>query len=221
MNRFSHLSLIGLASALALGAAGAGAQTAAPSAPASTPPAAGTPAPAAADPIVGGAPMSPLATIVENASKSKDHTSLVGAVKAAGLVETLSGPGPFTVFAPTNDAFARAGAAVEPLMKPENKAILVKVLTYHVVPGKLTLAELTKLTTAEGGTATLTTVEGGKLKVIATPQKIELTDENGNKSFVTQPDIAQSNGVVHVTNGLLLPKLDAKAAAAAATPAAR
>ncbi|MGF7147830.1 putative surface protein with fasciclin (FAS1) repeats [Sphingomonas zeicaulis] len=215
MNRISHVSLVGLASALALVAGVAQAQTADPAAqaPAGTP--APAPAPAADGPVVGGAPMSPAASIVDNASKSRDHTTLVAAVKAAELVPTLSGPGPFTVFAPTNEAFTRlAPGTVDTLMKPENKPTLVKVLTYQVVPGKYNFADLGKLSTEQGGTAKLTTVEGGVLQVKATADMIELTDENGNKAYVSQPDVAQSNGIIHVTNGVMLPKLDAPASSA-------
>ena len=216
MIRISHVSLVGLASALALAAGVAQAQTADPAAqaPAGTP--APAPAPAAEGPVVGGAPMSPAASIVDNASKSRDHTTLVAAVKAAELVPTLSGPGPFTVFAPTNEAFTRlAPGTVDTLMKPENKPTLVKVLTYQVVPGKYNFADLGKLSTEQGGTAKLTTVEGGVLQVKATADMIELTDENGNKAYVSQPDVAQSNGIIHVTNGVMLPKLDAQPASSA------
>ena len=175
-----------------------------------------TPAPMPADgamaagtnPTVGGAPMIATKTIVENASAAPNLTTLVTAVKQAGLVDTLSGPGPFTVFAPTNDAFGRlAAGTVDTLMKPENKASLVKVLTYHVVPGNLSLEQLKAQITAGGGTATLTTVEGEPLKITMEGAAIVLTDINGNKSYVQTPDVKQSNGVVHVVNGVLVPKL--------------
>lgn len=214
MIRISHVSFVGLASALALAAGAAQAQTADPAAqaPAGTP----APAPAVDGPVVGGAPMSPAASIVDNASKSRDHTTLVAAVKAAELVPTLSGPGPFTVFAPTNEAFTRlAPGTVDTLMKPENKPTLVKILTYQVVPGKYSFADLGKLSTEQGGIAKLTTVEGGVLQVKATADMIELTDENGNKAYVSQPDVAQSNGIIHVTNGVMLPKLDTQPATSA------
>lgn len=160
------------------------------------------------NPMVGGAEMFPSKTIVENASASADHTTLVAAVKAAGLVETLSGPGPFTVFAPTNDAFGRlAPGTVDTLLKPENKAALTKVLTYHVVPGNMSAAQIQSAITAGGGTATLTTVEGEPLRASVENGAVVLTDVNGNKSFVTQADVRQSNGVVHVVNGVLLPKM--------------
>jgi uncharacterized surface protein with fasciclin (FAS1) repeats len=160
------------------------------------------------NPMVGGAEMFPTKNIVENAVNSADHTTLVAAVKAAGLVETLSGPGPFTVFAPTNDAFSRlAPGTVDTLLKPENKAALTKVLTYHVVPGNMSGAQIAAAIKAGGGTATLTTVEGEPLKASVEGGAVVLTDVNGNKSFVTQADVRQSNGVIHVVNGVLLPKM--------------
>lgn len=169
---------------------------------------ASTSASAVTNPMVGGAEMFPTKTIVENASASADHTTLVAAVKAAGLVETLSGPGPFTVFAPTNDAFGRlAPGTVDTLLKPENKPALTKVLTYHVVAGNVSAAQLMEMIKAGGGTATLTTVEGEPLKAMAEGSSVVLIDVNGNKSFVTQADVRQSNGVVHVVNGVLLPKM--------------
>lgn len=216
MIRISHVSFVGLASVLALVAGAAHAQTADPAAqaPAGTPAPAPAPAPAADGPVVGGAPMSPAATILDNASKSRDHTTLVAAVKAADLTPTLSGPGPFTVFAPTNEAFTRlAPGTVDTLMKPENKATLAKVVSYQVVPGKYTFADLGKLSAEQGGVAKLTTVEGGIVEVKATADMVELTDANGNKAYVSTPDVAQSNGVIHVTNGVLLPKLEAQPAA--------
>ena len=157
---------------------------------------------------VGGAPMLPTKTIVENASAASNLTTLVSAVKAAGLVQTLSGPGPFTVFAPSNEAFGRlAPGTLDTLMKPANKATLVKLLTYHVVPGKVTLADLQAKVQAGGGTATLTTVEGQPLTVTNANNALTLTDVGGNKSYVETPDVLQSNGVVHVVNGVLVPKL--------------
>lgn len=160
------------------------------------------------NPMVGGAEMFPTKNIVENAVNSADHTTLVAAVKAAGLVETLSGPGPFTVFAPTNDAFARlAPGTVDTLLKPENKPTLTKVLTYHVVAGNMSAAQIMAAIKAGGGTATLTTVEGEPLKAMMEGSSVVLTDVNGNKSFVTQADVRQSNGVIHVVNGVLLPKM--------------
>ncbi|WP_298194716.1 fasciclin domain-containing protein [Novosphingobium sp.] len=161
---------------------------------------------AAANPMVGGAEMFPMKTIVENAVNSQDHTTLVAAVKAAGLVETLSSTGPFTVFAPTNAAFAKLPAGtVDTLLKPENKATLVKILTYHVVPGKVTAADLVAQIKAGGGSATLTTASGGKLVASLTDGKVMLTDEKGGMATVTQADVLQSNGVIHVTDAVSLP----------------
>nr|WP_174292726.1 fasciclin domain-containing protein [Sphingomonas bacterium] len=152
--------------------------------------------------------MLPTKTIVENASAASNLTTLVSAVKAAGLVATLSGPGPFTVFAPTNDAFGRlAPGTLDTLLKPANKATLTKVLTYHVIAGKLTLADLQAKVQAGGGTATLTTVAGQPLTVTYANNVVTLTDPAGNKSYVETPDVLQSNGVVHVVNGVLVPKL--------------
>jgi uncharacterized surface protein with fasciclin (FAS1) repeats len=156
--------------------------------------------------MVGGAPMYPTKNIVENAVNSKDHTTLVAAVKAAGLVETLSGPGPFTVFAPTNEAFNKLPAGtVETLVKPENKATLTKILTYHVVSGRMTAADLMKAIKAGGGKATLTTVQGGTLTAMMKGKGIELKDEKGGMSMVTIADVLQSNGVIHVVNTVLMP----------------
>lgn len=157
-------------------------------------------------PMVGGAEMYPTKTIVENAVNSKDHTTLVAAVKAAGLVDTLSSAGPFTVFAPTNAAFAKLPAGtVETLLKPENKATLAKVLAYHVVAGKVTAAELIGMIKAGNGSATLTTVAGGKLVAAIMGGKVMLTDEKGGMATVTQADVMQSNGVIHVTDTVSLP----------------
>jgi uncharacterized surface protein with fasciclin (FAS1) repeats len=157
--------------------------------------------------MVGGAPMYPTKNIVENAVNSKDHTTLVAAVKAAGLVETLQGPGPFTVFAPTNEAFnALPAGTVETLVKPENKATLTKILTYHVVAGKMTSADLMKAIKAGGGSAKLTTVSGDTLTAMMKGAKtIELKDEKGGISTVTIADVMQSNGVIHVVNKVLMP----------------
>jgi uncharacterized surface protein with fasciclin (FAS1) repeats len=149
--------------------------------------------------MVGGAPMYPSKNIVENAVNSKDHTTLVAAVKAAGLVDTLSGKGPFTVFAPTNEAFAKLPAGtVDTLVKPENKKTLTKILTYHVVPGKLNAAEL-----KDG--QTLKTVEGEQLTVKVSGGKVMLTDAKGGTSTVTIADVNQSNGVIHVIDTVLMP----------------
>lgn len=156
--------------------------------------------------MVGGAAMYPSKNIVENAVNSKDHTTLVAAVKAAGLVETLSGPGPFTVFAPTNEAFnALPAGTVESLVKPENKEALTKILTYHVVAGRMTAADLMKAIKAGGGKASLTTVQGEKLTAMMKGKTIELKDEKGGVARVTIADVMQSNGVIHVINKVLMP----------------
>ncbi|WP_424628916.1 fasciclin domain-containing protein [Bradyrhizobium sp. SYSU BS000235] len=150
--------------------------------------------------MVGGAPMYRTRNIVENAVNSKDHTTLVAAVKAAGLVDTLSGKGPFTVFAPTNAAFSKLPAGtVETLVKPENKATLTKILTYHVVPGKMNASDL-----ADG--KKLKTVEGEELTVKNAGGKVTLTDAKGETSTVTIADVNQSNGVIHVIDTVLMPK---------------
>lgn len=157
-------------------------------------------------PMVGGAAMYPNRTIVQNAVNSKDHTTLVTAVQAAGLVETLSGPGPFTVFAPTNAAFGRLPAGtVETLTRPENKAQLTKVLTYHVVPGVKTRSQIAADIRAGGGTATYQTAQGGQIRAMMEGTNVVLMDANNNRSYVTQADVMQSNGVIHVVNGVLLP----------------
>ena len=156
--------------------------------------------------MVGGAPMYANKNIIENAVNSKDHTTLVAAVKQAGLVDTLSGPGPFTVFAPTNEAFAKLPAsAVNMLMQPQNKAALTKVLTYHVVAGRLATADLMAMVKAGGGTATLTTVQGEPLTVTQNGSQLWLTDAKGGKSMVTIGDVMQSNGVIHVVDTVLMP----------------
>lgn len=156
---------------------------------------------------VGGAPMYPSKNIVENAVNSKDHKTLVAAVQAAGLVETLQSAGPFTVFAPTDAAFAKLPAGtVETLVKPENKSALTGILTYHVVAGKLDAAEIGKRIKEGNGTATLTTVNGGKLYVTTKGNKVVLKDEKGGMSTVTIKDVYQSNGVIHVIDSVVLPK---------------
>src|SRR5215471_13496686 len=156
---------------------------------------------------VGGAPMYPSKNIIQNAVNSKDHTTLVAAVKAAGLVDTLSGLGPFTVFAPTNDAFAKLPAStVDNLLKPENKATLTKVLTYHVVPGRMNAASLMKAVKDGEGQAKLKTVSGDWLIVKqAGPGKLSVTDAKGDVAMVTIGDVMQSNGVIHVIDTVLLP----------------
>lgn len=156
--------------------------------------------------MVGGAAMYPSKTIVENAVNSKDHTTLVAAVKAADLVDTLSGPGPFTVFAPTNAAFAKLPAgAVDSLLKPDMKPMLQKVLTYHVVAGRMTAADISAAIKAGGGKAMLKTVAGGTLTASMAGGMIMLTDERGGMSHVTIGDVMQSNGVVHVVDTVLMP----------------
>lgn len=158
------------------------------------------------DPDVGGAPMYPSKNVVQNASTAPNLSTLVAAVKAAGLVDTLSGPGPFTVFAPDNDAFNKLPAGtVDTLTQPDNKAQLTKILTYHVVPGKFDSKKIAKLIKKGHGTATLTTVEGGKLMAKMDGSKLVLTDEKGGTSTVTTADVYQSNGVAHVVDTVLMP----------------
>lgn len=156
--------------------------------------------------MVGGAAMYPSRNIVQNAVNSKDHTTLVSAVKAAGLVETLEGPGPFTVFAPTNAAFAKLPAGtVETLVKPQNKQKLTQILTYHVVPGRLSAADLTAKIKAGGGKAMLKTVEGEELTVSLKGGAFRLADAKGDVARVTIPNVNQSNGVIHVVDTVLMP----------------
>jgi uncharacterized surface protein with fasciclin (FAS1) repeats len=157
--------------------------------------------------MVGGAEMYPTKNIVENAVNSKDHTTLVAAVKAAGLVETLSSEGPFTVFAPVNKAFdALPEGTVETLLKPENKKALAGVLTYHVVAGKVSAADVLKLIKDNKGKAVVPTVNGGELTFTTDGGKVYVTDANGNKATVTIANVYQSNGVIHVIDTVLLPK---------------
>jgi len=158
------------------------------------------------DPTVGGAAMYPTKTIVDNAVNSPIHTTLVAAVKAAGLVDTLSSPGPFTVFAPTNDAFAKLPTGtVDTLVKPENKETLTKILTYHVVPGRLSAKDIADGIKAGGGKYEMTTVEGGKLIATMTGRKIMLTDEKGGMATITTANVFQSNGVIQVIDTVLMP----------------
>ena len=183
-HKFSRLASVALAVAMSVGAVSAVAQV-----------------------MVGGAPMLPTKDIIDNAVNSKDHTTLVAAVKAAGLVETLKGPGPFTVFAPTNAAFAALPAGtVDTLLKPENKAALTGVLTYHVVAGKVDAAALTKQIMDGKGMASLKTVAGGTLTAKSSGGKVMITDEKGGTATVTIADVMQSNGVIHVVDKVLLPK---------------
>lgn len=156
--------------------------------------------------MVGGAAMNPSKNIVQNAVNSKDHTTLVAAVKAAGLVDTLMGPGPFTVFAPTNAAFNKLPpGTVETLVKPENKATLTKILTYHVVSGRLTAADLTRMIKDGHGTAMLKTVEGDPLTVTQNGSKLFVMGEKSGMAEVSIPDVMQSNGVIQVVTSVLLP----------------
>ncbi len=161
---------------------------------------------AAENPMVGGAPMLASKNIIQNAVNSKDHTTLVAAVKAAGLVETLSGKGPFTVFAPTNEAFGKLPAGtVDTLVKPENKKTLTGILTYHVVAGEMTAAKIVQEIKAGGGTATFKTVNGEKLTAKLAGSNVELTDAKGGTATVTIADVMQSNGVIHVVDSVLMP----------------
>ena len=156
--------------------------------------------------MVGGAAMYPSKNIIENAVNSKDHTTLVAAVKAAGLVDTLSGPGPFTVFAPTNEAFAALPAGtVDSLLKPENKAELTKILTYHVVAGNITSGDLLKLIKKDGGKAVVKTVEGDSLTFSKDAKGIAITDDKGDVARITIANVKQSNGEIHVINKVLMP----------------
>jgi uncharacterized surface protein with fasciclin (FAS1) repeats len=158
------------------------------------------------DPMVGGAAMYPAKNIIENAMNSADHTTLVAAVKAAGLVDTLEGTGPFTVFAPTNEAFAKLPAGtVDTLLKPENKDTLVKILTYHVVAGRLSTADIKKMIKDGNGKATLTTVSGGTITATESMGKITLTDEKGGTASITITNVYQSNGVIQVIDSVLMP----------------
>jgi uncharacterized surface protein with fasciclin (FAS1) repeats len=158
------------------------------------------------NPMVGGAAMYKTKNIVENAVNSKDHTTLVAAVQAAGLVDTLKSAGPFTVFAPVNDAFAGLPAGtVDMLLKPENKAMLTKVLTYHVIAGNYDSKAIAKAIKAGNGKAEFTTVSGGKLWAMMDGKNLVLTDEKGGKATVTIADVRQSNGVIHVVNSVLMP----------------
>jgi|SRR5215217_3667694 len=193
--RFSGL-LLAAASALSLSACMTGADMDTSSASAST----------QGMVTVGGAPMYANRNIIQNAVNSGDHRTLVAAVQAAGLVETLSGPGPFTVFAPTDAAFDRLPAGtVETVLRPENRQMLQNILTYHVVSGRLTAADLMSRIRAGGGMARLTTVAGGTLTARMSGNAIVLTDARGGMATVTQADVIQSNGVIHVTNAVSLP----------------
>ena len=181
--KFSRLASVALAAALSIGAVSAMAQV-----------------------MVGGASMLPTRDIIDNAVNSKDHTTLVAAVKAAGLVETLKGPGPFTVFAPTNAAFAKLPAGtLDTLTRPENKSQLSNILTYHVVSGRMTAKDIAAAIKAGGGTATLATVQGEPLTAKMMGGRLMLTDAKGGTSIVSTKDVMQSNGVVHVIDTVLMP----------------
>jgi uncharacterized surface protein with fasciclin (FAS1) repeats len=161
---------------------------------------------AAKNPMVGGAAMYPTKNIVQNAVNSKDHTTLVAAVKAAGLVDTLSSKGPFTVFAPTNAAFARLPAGtVETLVKPENKATLTTILTYHVVPGRITAGQIASMAARHHGTATLKTVQGENLRFKKSGSAWTVIDAKGGSARITIANVMQSNGVIHVIDRVLMP----------------
>ena len=160
----------------------------------------------ARNPMVGGAAMYSTRNIVQNAVNSKDHTTLVAAVKAGGLVDTLSGPGPFTVFAPTNEAFGKLPAGtVATLVKPENKAMLDKILTYHVVPGRITAQQIAMMAKKHGGIATLKTVEGENLTFRRNGGSWWVIDAKGGKARITIPNVMQLNGVIHVVDTVLMP----------------
>jgi len=160
----------------------------------------------ARNPMVGGAAMYPTKTIVQNAVNSKEHTTLVAAVKAAGLVDTLSSKGPFTVFAPTNAAFAKLPAGtVDTLLKPENKGTLTGVLTYHVVPGTYTAQQIAALAARNGGVATLKTVEGEPLRFRKSGSGWIVVDSKGGKAKISIANVMQSNGVIHVVDSVLMP----------------
>jgi len=157
--------------------------------------------------MVGGAAMYPSKDIIDNAVNSKDHTTLVAAIKAAGLVDTLKGKGPFTVFAPTDAAFAKLPAGtVDTLVKPENKATLTKILTYHVVAGKWDASALVAQIKQDGGKSTIKTVSGGELVAWVKDGKVGINDEKGGTAWVTIADVNQSNGVIHVVDTVLMPK---------------
>lgn len=208
ITRTATLATVSAAALLALAACGNN-DTKVETAPTDATPAESTAmTPVTTDPMVGGVAMSPADNIVTNASKAPNLTTLVAAVQAAGLATTLQGAGPFTVFAPDNAAFEKIPAATrEGLMQPAQKADLTKILTYHVVPGRLTAADIAAEAQKNGGTATLTTVQGEKLTVKdAGGGKWTITDAKGGTSTITQADVGQSNGVVHVIDTVLMPK---------------
>jgi uncharacterized surface protein with fasciclin (FAS1) repeats len=202
-----RIPALALAPALALPAF---AQTTPAAPPASPAPQTAAPAAPAPNPSVGGVAMDASKTIIANASTAPNLSTFVKAITAADLTATLSGPGPYTVFAPTDDAFTRLPPdTLAQLMKPENKALLAKVVNYHVVPGTIDFTQLKAQIAAGNGTATLTTVAGQPLKVTITGNNVvTLTSVNGNVSYLETPDVHQSNGIIHVVNGVLLPKLN-------------
>lgn len=216
MDRFGK----SLTLALMIAAAPAMAQETTPApapAPATTDGAA--PATTAANPVVGGAEMLPSRNIIQNASQSAEHRTLVRAMQAANLVATLEGPGPFTVFAPTDQAFAALPAGtLDGLLQPQNQATLTQILTYHVVPQRVTFADIEAAMEAGGGTATYTTVNGQPITISRQGNALRVAGQNGSVGFVGQYDVAQSNGVIHVINGVLVPNIQAPAAATT-TPA--
>lgn len=186
---------------------------------------AGVPASGAsgANPVVGGAEMLPTRNIVENASQSANHGTLVRAIQAAELSATLSGPGPFTVFAPTDEAFgALPAGTVEGLLQPQNRPTLVQILNYHVVPGRISFTDISEAMDESGGTATYTTVNGQQITLRREGGALRVGGQGGSAGYVGQYDIAQSNGVIHVINGVLVPNIQAPPAAttAPAAPAA-
>ena len=205
MNTRVSLAVAALSATALLAACGQGANEETEAVPAPEATAAAPEATSEQTVMVGGAAMYPSKNIVENAVNSKDHTTLVAAVQAAGLAETLSGPGPFTVFAPTNGAFEKLPAGtVDTLVKPESKAALTKILTYHVVPGRMTAADLTAR--MGSGETKLKTVQGAELTLSAAGGGVKVTDAKGGSAMVTQADVLQSNGVIHVVDTVLMPK---------------
>ncbi len=198
------LAALPLVALIGLGACGRGAdQKAAPATPSTA-----APAPAEA-PMMPDQAMAPTRTILDNAAATPSLSSLVAAVRASGLATTLAGPGPYTLFAPSNEAFGRLAPGVqEQLLQPANRDSLVRLLRFHMLPGTVGVADLQRRITAGGGTATIITVQGEPLTVTMTQSVITLTDAGGNKSYIEAGDLAQANGVIHIVNGVLVPKLD-------------
>jgi len=198
------LAALPLVALIGLGACGRGAdQKAAPATPSTA-----VPAPAEA-PMMPDQAMAPTRTILDNAAATPSLSSLVAAVRASGLATTLAGPGPYTLFAPSNEAFGRLAPGVqEQLLQPANRDSLVRLLRFHMLPGTVGVADLQRRITAGGGTATIITVQGEPLTVTMTQSVITLTDAGGNKSYIEAGDLAQANGVIHIVNGVLVPKLD-------------